>query len=133
MAQPDGTIKVTIPAQYKHDQKAVLKDEDGKEIPNSGRVKVKDAYPVTFDPTQPDSFKSLYGQLFDQATGEKSGQASKINTPGGKGHMTGSPAQPAQSQQYTIKGKGYSTDQVSKAAAASGMSVDEYVKAVNNQ
>lgn len=130
--QPDGTIKVTVPAQYKYDAKAVKTDEDGKEIPNSGRVKIKDAYPVTFDPTQPDSFKSQYGQLFDQATGEKSGQPSKINTVGGKGKIPTQPqAQP--NQQYTIKGKGYSSDAVSKAAAASGMSVDEYVKAVNGQ
>lgn len=128
VVEPNGNIKVIVPAQYKYDSKSA-----DPNIPNSGRIPVKDAYSVTFDPNKPDEFKSLYGQLFDQATGEKAGQPSKINTPGGKGHMTGNPAQPAQSQQYTIKGKGYSTDQVSKAAAASGMSVDEYVKAVNNQ
>lgn len=124
----DGTILVNVPAQYKYDAKVA----DPK-VQNSGRVKVKDAYQVTLDPSQPEQFKTTFGLLFDQATGEKTGQASKINTPGGKGHVGGGQAPAQHTPQYTIKGKGYSSDAVSKAAAASGMSVDEYVKAVNNQ
>ncbi len=35
-------------------------------------------------------------------------------------------------QSYDIKGKNYTSDQVKKAADASGMSVDEYIKAIGN-
>jgi hypothetical protein len=40
-------------------------------------------------------------------------------------------AGPTQAKSYTIKGKSYSESAIQKAASASGMSVDEYIKEVN--
>lgn len=94
----DGTIQVNVPAEYKYNDKNI-----DPENPNSGRIKIKDAYTATLDPNNPEQFKTIYGQLFDQATGEKTGQPSKINTVGGKGHVAQPHGKVATMQQIQAK------------------------------
>lgn len=93
IVNPDGTLTLNVPAEYKTDAKIAVKDDDGNVVPNSDRVKIRDGYQVKLDPNNPEQFNTTYGDLFDKVTGEKTGQASKINTLGGKGHLPVVPGQ----------------------------------------
>lgn len=108
-----GQILFDVPAKIKYD-------------PQGNVVETIPKHRVWIDPKDPNS-KVKLNELLNETTGEKV-DISALQTLGGKKHVSGTPA-----NQYQIKGKAYHADAVAKAAKASGMSVDEYVKAVNSQ
>jgi len=107
-----GQLLFDVPAKIKYDAQGNV-------------VETIPKHRVWIDPKDPNS-KVKLNELLNETTGEKV-DISALQTPGGKKHVGASP------QQYQIKGKAYHADAVAKAAKASGMSVDEYVKAVNSQ
>lgn len=126
-------VKVTIPAKYSTDVSKISKDDKGRNIPNSERKLVQQAHTYTLDSTNPVQWTTALSQIYSNATGERAAAPSKTLTPNAKGKVPGG-------KQVTIvdnanstvqyNGKHYSKDAVSRAAKASGLSVEEYLKAI---
>lgn len=107
-------IRFTIPATKKYN-KTTQEFED-----------VQPSRVVTINKKDPNADVQL-NEMVNQLTGEKV-DISALRTPGGKKHVLTQGQQNAKT--YTIKGKSYKHESVEKAAKASGMSVDEYLKAI---
>lgn len=85
-------VKINVPAKYKYDPKQVKLDEQGKPIPNSGRVIEKPAYTVTLDSTDPQQWTSAFAPVYRDITGDQTATETKAMTPYGKGHVPGGQA-----------------------------------------
>lgn len=83
---------------------------------------------IVIDKNDPNADIKL-NEAVNQLTGEKV-DISSLRTLGGKKHLP-TVQNNGQQNNYTIKGKTYKPESVQKAAQASGMTVDEYIKEAN--
>lgn len=109
---------VTVPAKMKV-------DKDGE------RVVDKPSYTVSLDKNDPKQWTAAFASLYKDLTGDATAVPNKAMTEAGKGHVKGGLSPNNKVQTYKVKGKDYKADAVAKAAEASGMTVQEYLKEVN--
>ncbi len=122
-ATPDGRyIKFTIP---KHTEETAAGTT--KEVPENV---------IVFDKTRPED-KVKMNQFINEVSGENVNTSTLLSEKGKK-LITGEKGVPkireagkTAEQKFTLKGKAYPQTAVEKAAKASGMSVDEYIKEAN--
>lgn len=90
------------------------------------------AHRVVLDASNPQTYQAGLNQLLNDVTGEHV-SLSKAVSQHGKGFVQGGVQNPTikPGQAYKIGGKSYKYEAVEKAAKASGMSVEDYIKEVN--
>lgn len=129
-------VVLTVPAKY-HQIKNPNADQTGQ--PQFIRAVQTPSYNVTLDSTDPTQWHAGFARVYKDITGDATAAPSKAMTQGGKGKVVGGLTNPnqrpinqaKQPQIYKVKGKEYKADAVLKAAQASGMTVDEYLREVN--
>jgi hypothetical protein len=82
-------VRITVPAKYKFDPKQVETDDNGKPIPNSGRVVVKPAYTAVLDKTDPNQWTAGFSRIYKDVTGDQNANPTKAMTIYGKGKVPG--------------------------------------------
>lgn len=77
------------------------------------------------------NFETQINEVLNNVTGQRVDIGSSLGVKGNKNRETISTVKNAASGTYKIKGKNYSNTAISKAAKASGMTVDQYIKEAN--
>lgn len=120
-----GPLKINIDPKDKNIQTFIVPTKEVNGVPT-------EPYAVRLDASNPETYQAGLNQLLNDITGEKV-TLSKAVSQGGKGKVVGGVQNPTikPGQSYNIGGKDYHYEQIQKAANASGMTVEEYLKEVN--